>query len=65
VGGYLDGTPSRQERAGLRKLRTARLLEAGMVLTNEPGCYFIESLLETALADPVHGPYLNKEVLRR
>jgi hypothetical protein len=36
-----------------------------MVLTNEPGCYFIESLLETALADPVHGPYLNKEVLRR
>jgi Xaa-Pro dipeptidase len=29
VGGYLDGTPSRLKRPGHRKLRTARVLEAG------------------------------------
>jgi hypothetical protein len=26
--------------------------QEGMVLTNEPGCYFIESEIEAALADP-------------
>lgn len=40
VGGYLEGTPSRPTEPGLNKLRTARVLEKGMVITIEPGCYF-------------------------
>ncbi|XP_018403194.1 PREDICTED: xaa-Pro dipeptidase isoform X2 [Cyphomyrmex costatus] len=42
VGGYLPGHPERSKDAGVRKLRTARTLLAGMVLTVEPGCYFID-----------------------
>lgn len=42
VGGYLEGNPTRLPEAGFRSLRTARNLEEGMVLTIEPGCYFID-----------------------
>lgn len=43
VGGYLTGNPSRPTGPrGTEKLRTARILEARMVLTIEPGCYFID-----------------------
>lgn len=35
VGGYLEETPERATEPGVTKLRTSRLLEAGMVLTNE------------------------------
>lgn len=42
VGGYLQGYPERSSRAGVKKLRTARVLEENMILTIEPGCYFID-----------------------
>lgn len=50
VGGYGEGCPPRPKGAGLCRLRTARRLEAGMTITVEPGCYFVRSLLEPALA---------------
>jgi len=52
VGGYLEGHPERSALPGLRSLRTARTLKANMVLTIEPGCYFIDFLIDRALADP-------------
>lgn len=34
---YLPGLPERPTAAGLNRLRTARVLEEGMVITVEPG----------------------------
>eukprot|EP01039_Chlorochromonas_danica_P010858 gene10858-12068_t len=65
VGAYIPGTPARSTRPGLNKLRTARVLEVGMVLTNEPGCYFVDYLLDNACNDAVQGKYINQEVLKR
>ncbi|XP_024889937.1 uncharacterized protein LOC112466210 [Temnothorax curvispinosus] len=71
VGGYLGYpsgrflTPERPTAPGVRKLRTARKLEAGMILTVEPGCYFIDTLLDQALANPEQSKFLVKDQLQR
>ncbi|KAL6265643.1 hypothetical protein P5V15_002436 [Pogonomyrmex californicus] len=65
VGGYLPGHPERSKDAGVRKLRTARALLAGMFLTVEPGCYFIDCLLDAALANPNQSKFLVQEQLQR
>lgn len=65
VGGYLSHCPPRPERAGFKKLRTARPLLENMLLTIEPGCYFIDMLLDRALADPVQSKFFVPEVLQR
>ncbi len=54
----------RATRPGLRSLRNVRELKEGMVLTVEPGCYFIESEIAKALADPAKAPYMNAERAR-
>ena len=61
VGGYLEGHPERSPLPGLRSLRTARTLAAGMVLTIEPGCYFIDFLIDRALNDPEVSRFLVPE----
>lgn len=49
----------------MRKLRTSRVLEAGFVLTNEPGCYFIECLLDAALESAEQKEFIDRDVLAR
>jgi len=51
VGSYLPHHPPRSDKWGLKNLRFARELEEGLVLTVEPGCYFIKSLLVTRDVD--------------
>lgn len=64
VGGYPKGV-ERKTEPGVCCLRTARDLKKGMVLTVEPGVYFIAEQLDRALANPEQAPYLNKDMLQR
>jgi len=67
VGGYPADCPDvvRPSLPGFRSLRTARTLEAGMFLTVEPGCYFIDPLLDAALADPARARFIVPAALAR
>lgn len=59
-GGYPKGV-DRIERPGIRYLRARRELEPGMVVTIEPGLYFIPALLIPAFSDPALAPHLVRE----
>lgn len=62
VGGYPKGV-ERIERPGLKYLRARRTLQPSMVLTIEPGLYFIPALLKKALEDETKSQFLNKSKL--
>jgi len=64
VGGYPSGMTRTQE-PGLKSLRMGRTLEEGMVLTVEPGCYFIRSVLQKAFSDPQYEPFLVKSEVEK
>ncbi|XP_073461877.1 xaa-Pro dipeptidase [Aquarana catesbeiana] len=64
VGGYPEGI-DRIDLPGLKSLRTARTLQERMVLTIEPGIYFIDHVLDQALANPAQACFINSNVLRR
>jgi Xaa-Pro dipeptidase len=64
VGGYLEGA-ERSKRPGLRSLRTGRTLQAGMLITVEPGLYFNAELLRRAAADPNVGKFIVWEKIER
>ena len=63
VGGYPKGV-DRIERPGIKFLRVRRDLQPGMVITIEPGIYFVPALLEPALDDPKQSQFLNADKLR-
>ncbi len=52
VGGYPKGVERIQE-PGIRYLRMRRTLLPGMVVTVEPGVYFVDEILNPALGTPV------------
>jgi len=64
VGGYLSFTPKRLQEPGLSSLRTARYLDANIVITVEPGIYFIPFLLEKALGEEKLRKYFNVDVVK-
>ncbi len=56
--GYGPGL-ERSTQFGLGSLRLARALEPGLVLTVEPGLYFIPALIDQWKADGTNAPFLN------
>eukprot|EP00916_Digyalum_oweni_P001781 GHVL01003433.1.p1 GENE.GHVL01003433.1~~GHVL01003433.1.p1 ORF type:complete len:499 (+),score=45.55 GHVL01003433.1:1-1497(+) len=62
VGGYPEGT-ERHTEPGLKSLRTVRTLQPRMVLTIEPGLYFIDVLLDAAFKNPQQSSFLVREVI--
>ncbi|KNC76794.1 xaa-Pro dipeptidase, partial [Sphaeroforma arctica JP610] len=62
IGGYPGGA-KRSAEPGLRNLRCGRHLEEGMVLTIEPGCYFVDAVLDPLLANPETARFFNQEML--
>jgi Xaa-Pro dipeptidase len=63
VGGYPQGV-ERIDRPGIRFLRVRRELMPGMVITIEPGIYFIPALLKPALENAEQANYLNEKRLK-
>lgn len=63
VGGYPKGV-DRIERPGIKYLRMRRTLQPGMVLTIEPGLYFVPALLKPALEDEKASRFLNASKLK-
>ncbi|KAK5914951.1 hypothetical protein CesoFtcFv8_000589 [Champsocephalus esox] len=59
-----DGT-ERVNEPGLKSLRMGRLVQERMVLTVEPGIYFINHLLDQALSNPKQSCFINGAVLQR
>lgn len=64
VGGYPKGV-ERIDRPGIRFLRVRRELMPGMVITIEPGIYFIPALLKPALENEEISHFLNKEKITK
>jgi len=61
--GY-DDTVKRSEQFGLRNLRLAKKLKAGMVVTVEPGLYFIPVLIDRWEAEGRHREFVNYDKVR-
>jgi Xaa-Pro aminopeptidase len=60
--GY-DEKTSRSTQFGLRSLRFGRGLQQGMVITNEPGCYFIPALIDKFKSENKFKSYINYKEL--
>lgn len=65
VGGYPKNGRARDTRPGHSSLRCGRDLADGMAITVEPGIYFIDHLLNQALANPDVAKFFVEKVLAR
>uniref|UniRef100_A0AC35TKM6 AMP_N domain-containing protein n=1 Tax=Rhabditophanes sp. KR3021 TaxID=114890 RepID=A0AC35TKM6_9BILA len=61
--GHLGDAVPRSTLPGLKSCRVSRSLKERMVITIEPGCYFIDFLIDEALEDPVLSKFLNREAI--
>ena len=64
AGGYLSFTPPRSQEKGLDCLRTARYLEKNMIVSDEPGIYFIPFLLEKGFKDEKVSKYFVQDKIK-
>lgn len=65
VGGYLPGLTKDRSDESIKGLRLGRALKEGMVITVEPGFYFIDYLLDELRSDPVKSKFVSWEELDR
>jgi Xaa-Pro dipeptidase len=65
VGGYAADAVPRDTLDGYRSLRTTRTLAKGMCITVEPGCYFVDHLLDAALGNAEQAKFLVPDVIAR
>jgi len=65
VHGYPEGEKDRPKEDGLKSLRTTRTLQERMVLTIEPGIYFIEQWIRRALQNPSLACFIVKDVVEQ
>lgn len=62
--GYGDGT-ERSTQFGLKALRLGQALQAGNVITVEPGCYFIPALIDRWQAEKRFEAFLNYQEIQK
>ena len=60
VGGYLEGM-KRDTKMGYKSLRTRRDLEEGMLITVEPGVYFVDCCMDMVKKDETMNKFVNWE----
>lgn len=53
------------DQFGLASLRMGRRLEEGFVITDEPGCYFIPTLIDKWRAEKLHTDFLDFDAIDR